>query len=365
MSFDNTFKIWLSRHPSKPGHLGYKGATLKDGPEAFKTVALSQWGNTDTGEIRNQSLRFSTYNSLGPGNGYDFENPKTQWYCENGEIERLIAFLHSEVSEAGRYRIIDAEDPASAIIEALQGDNIDLTKITTALSQGGALGELLPLLLSDRVAQILVEQAAIQRRRELVQSLQELAAQPGTTETQMQEAMGVAYWLFGGRYTGVMKRNTMPMDQHDFLLSNADGSVHVIELKGPCIPALVKKWRSHWIVGTDVHEAVSQAMNYLRGLDELGAAMATTYRNEHGIDYDMRRNFATVVIGHPDHVSDNSADEKVVSQTIRSYNAHLSRVEVVTYKSLFDAAERMLAFAETSLDPADTDDPSKAQNAGF
>ena len=87
-------------------------------------------------------------------------------------------------------------------------------------------------------------------------------------------------------------------------------------------------------------------MNYLRTLDENGATLETTYRKEFGVDYDMRRAFATVVIGHPIHVT--GVDAHVVDQTLRSYNSHLSRVEVITYATLLDTAERALVFEDTT-----------------
>jgi drug/metabolite transporter (DMT)-like permease len=49
----------------------------------------------------------------------------------------------------------------------------------------------------------------------------------------------------------------------------------------------------------------------------------------------------TVVIGHPRYVTaDVSAAE--VSETLRTYNTHVSRVQVMTYKDLLDGAERTL-----------------------
>jgi hypothetical protein len=132
------------------------------------------------------------------------------------------------------------------------------------------------------------------------------------------------------------------MDQHDFVLRTAGGTLHIIELKGPDIPRLVRKHRNHYIVGDDLHEAVSQAMNYLRGLDELGPGLATTYRNEYGEDLDPRRVFATVVIGHGTHVRD--ATPVQVEQTLRTYNSQLARVQVMTYEQLLQVAERSLSF---------------------
>ena len=87
-------------------------------------------------------------------------------------------------------------------------------------------------------------------------------------------------------------------------------------------------------------------MNYLRTLDENGSTLETTYRKEFGVDYDMRRAFATVVIGHPVHVV--GVDSRVIDQTLRSYNAHLSRVEVISYATLLDTAERALIFEDNT-----------------
>jgi len=191
------------------------------------------------------------------------------------------------------------------------------------------------------------EGALISKRRELVARLRRTAEDPITTETALQKVMGDAYWLFGGRYVGIADwRSIGPLDQHDIPLLCADGTLHIVELKGVNIPKLVRRHRNHWIVGGAVHEATSQAMNYLRTLDENGAALATTYRNEFGVDYDMRRAFATVVIGHPVHVI--GANAHVIDQTLRSYNAHLSRVEVITYATLLDTAERALVFGDTT-----------------
>lgn len=81
--------------------------------------------------------------------------------------------------------------------------------------------------------------------------------------------IGRKYWIFGGQYTGVLnRRDCIPLDEHDIPLVCADRSIHVVELKRPG-HKLVKAHRNHLIVSNEVHEAVAQCMNYLRGLDEL------------------------------------------------------------------------------------------------
>jgi hypothetical protein len=91
---------------------------------------------------------------------------------------------------------------------------------------------------------------------------------------------------------------------------------------------------------------------------ELGPTMTTYYKDELGHSHRMRRVFAIVIIGHPEHVTEvdrngQRVDESVINDAIRTYNSHLSRVEVRTYKDFVDAAERSLAFESESTSTDD------------
>jgi hypothetical protein len=190
-----------------------------------------------------------------------------------------------------------------------------------------------------------VEGAVIRDRRSVVARLQALALADEVNETAMHKAIGKRYWLFGGQYVGVAdRRSLMPLDQYDIPLLCADGSLEVIELKGPEVD-IVRWHRNHLIVTDEVHEAVSQCLNYLRSLDEVGPALTMQYKSELGIDFDLRRAKGIVIVGHPDRASRSGASKVQVEQTIRSYNAHLSRLQVLTYADLLDSAERTLRFA--------------------
>lgn len=231
---------------------------------------------------------------------------------------------------------------------------ISTHSLTNALLKRSDVGTIVTALADSDEGRPAAEGAVIGQRRRLISRLRTMAENPATTETDLQRVMGNAYWLFGGRYIGIANwRNISPLDQHDIPLLCADGTLHIVELKGPNVPNLVRRYRNHWIVGGAVHEAASQAMNYLRTLDENGPVLETTYRKEFGVDYDMRRAFATVVIGHPANVA--GADARTIDQTLRSYNAHLSRVEVMTYSTLLETAERALEFEDTTRSKPHTD----------
>jgi hypothetical protein len=272
-----------------------------------------------------------------------------------------MAFLQSNVARTGRYRIIDTNSAAGVILDLIQDSDGDAESADLAelLLQYGKPENLISLLSSSDRGASIAQLAVLAKRQRLVRQMQALVRHPSVNETEIQRLIGQSYWIFGGRYVGIARRNLIPLDQHDIPLIGADGTLHIVELKGPRIPKLVRRHRNHWIVGNEINEAVGQAMCYVRGCDELGPTMTTYYKDELGLSHGMRRVFATVIIGHPGHVTEvdrngQRVDENTINDTIRTYNSHLSRVEVRTYKDLVDTAERSLAFEGESTSTDDT-----------
>jgi hypothetical protein len=161
-----------------------------------------------------------------------------------------------------------------------------------------------------------------------------------TTEPIIQHHLQQMPWVFGGEFLSeTAQRNLTVQDQLDMSLIRADGSLHGVELKpaNPKAP-LVRRYRNHLVVGACVNEAVGQAMNYLRSLDEQRHQILADLK------IDCRRASITVVIGHTSFVSAN-CDRTEILETVRTFNSHLSRITVVTYDTLIDAAERALTLA--------------------
>lgn len=231
-----------------------------------------------------------------------------------------------------------------AEIRKLREDRpVDPVEFGRMLAQRDDLGKVVLGIASTPRGLSAAESAVIEHRRQLVARLRKLALAEDTNETKMHGALGTNYWIFGGQYVGVAKRSLMQLDQNDIPLVCADKSLHIVELKGP-ESKIVRKHRNHPIVTNEVHEAVSQCMNYVRSFDDMGATLQTVHHNELGFDYDYRRVRGTVVIGHQDRARPGDITREQVDQTIRSYNAHLSRVQVLTYDDLLDSAERALTF---------------------
>ncbi|GLY48730.1 Shedu anti-phage system protein SduA domain-containing protein [Lentzea sp. NBRC 102530] len=186
-------------------------------------------------------------------------------------------------------------------------------------------------------AEALAQAVQWHRRKTALNRLRMVVETPGSTEKEIHHELKQQTWIFGGRYVEELSRRRLaPGDELDIPLLRGDGALHVVELKKADVPNLIEQPRSHPAVGIDVHRAMTQVANYLRSLDEHRTQILTN----HGIE--CRRAFATVLIGHPDFVT-GPYSAKQISDAFRTYNATLSRVEVMTYQDLIESAERTLA----------------------
>ena len=355
---EDAFLAWVnSPHRNR---LKSWGAAVKRGTRVLKTVEISHFGNPETKETRKRELRLRSIEAQ-ESKHVDFDDSsstKNTWFCNDEEIERLTAFLQGQIDQTGRYQIIDTKSADAALLHALRNSDLDPEVLADNLSKHPKAEEVVQLLADSNTGRAAVHAAILASRRDLVLRLKELIAAPSTTETTIQNLIGDAYWIFGGRYVGVADRRSLtPLDQTDIPLLGSDRVLHIVELKKPCVDHLITKHRNHWIVGQRVHEATAQAMNYLRSLDEQGLIMSGLLKREADEDYDMSRVFATVVIGRSDYGS--NSDRDTVLRTLRQYNAGLSRVEVITYDQLVDNALRALSFEydPPSVSPDDSSKP--------
>ncbi|MEU4331205.1 Shedu anti-phage system protein SduA domain-containing protein [Nonomuraea dietziae] len=153
----------------------------------------------------------------------------------------------------------------------------------------------------------------------------------------LQRALEGQHWIFGGRFVGeAAQRRLVSGDEVDIPLIRGDGSLYIVELKRAMSMkgSLVKRHRGAWVPTAEVHDAVGQAVNYLVGLDENRQQIFEDF----GIE--TRRASAVVLIGHPD--VQPSVPEREINEALRTFNTHVNRVEVITYKELIDNAKRSL-----------------------
>jgi hypothetical protein len=198
-------------------------------------------------------------------------------------------------------------------------------------------GALLDQVLAWPQAATLAHLIELNSRRNILAELQRVVTDPNSTEHAIHRCLRGNYWMFGGAYLrefGV--RSLTSGAVLDIPLLRGDGALHVVELKQANVPGLLGRYGQQIRTGGAVHRAVSQVQNYLRSLDEDRHRIL----NQHGID--TRRAFGTVVIGHADFIQSGFSAQDLV-ETLRTYNSHMSRIEVITYDALIGSAERALA----------------------
>jgi len=269
------------------------------------------------------------------------------------QSRRITARIQKEFTNTSLEAInIEPGEAAASAFDYFESLGLSGEGLGAALSQRQDISSIVEFAAASSPAGLSAAEAVvIAQRRSLIAELKEMIADPATTETDLHRKIKGQYWIFGGRYTGVARGSIMPMDRYDIPLFCADGSLHIVELKGSHITDLVVRYRQHLIPGKEVHEAAMQAANYIRQLDEGGAAMETLYKRS-GLNYDLRRGRATVVIGNQDfvHIPADSARQlgaatrAMVDQTVRTYNSLINRVEVLTWADLLDSADRSLRF---------------------
>jgi len=323
--------------------------------------------------VRRRELRAQTWKAIPPsqGGGYDFSQAEYHWHCEEDEIEAVRDFLNGEFPEPGKYRLVRRGTEFDNILEQIESDEIPPADIAKLIQQAGHAPEMVATLAASAQGALLAEAVELQRRRDQLAELRRIVEDPASSERDhIHPQLKKMAWIFGGRYVGESRRKQLTTgDVLDVPLLRPDGSLHVVELKGANVPTLVRRHRGPsdpqetgqgqeerpLIVGNAVHDAVGQAMNYLCHLDEDRDHILTKFKIE------TRRASAVVLIGHPTFVQEEFTDEEIAS-TLRIYNSHLSRIEVMHYRDLIENAERDLALAAAPLDEEnDRDDETHGE----
>lgn len=298
--------------------------------------------------IRNQRLRRFVARSLETNFKYVAETGREFLDQHPGaDVDDLLAHIDSLSHDArylvapegrpGRYSLLRGRAETVVWLERVLQERIDIEDPEEAAGRIAASPEAWALLAADPDGQMILRAAQLQQRSARLAGLRKVAEDRTASELDLQRALEGQYWIFGGRFVGeAAHRRLVSGDEVDIPLIRGDGSLHIVELKravsmkGP----LVKRHRGAWVPTAEVHDAVGQAVNYLVGLDESRHQIFEDF----GIE--TRRASAIVLIGHP--AVQPSVPEQEINEALRTFNTHVNRVEVITYKELIDNARRSL-----------------------
>jgi hypothetical protein len=174
---DESFTVWINRPGQGKVFLARRGAQIKRGSLTTKTVTLTDYGDPFTGALSKRELHFRTHeHKKGESPDYDEPDPKTTWWCEGDEVERVIAFLQSEVSKTGRYRLIDTNSPAGTILDLLRNGEFSAEGVASLLLQSEDVEDLAMILTSSSQGAAVAQLAVIEERRAMLRSLRSLVS---------------------------------------------------------------------------------------------------------------------------------------------------------------------------------------------
>lgn len=298
--------------------------------------------------LRNQGLRRLVARSLEnsfkyvaeAGREYLDEQPGANMDDLLAHIDSLgddARYLEAPEGRPGRYSLLRGRAEKVVWLQRVLEERVDIEDPEEAAQRIAASPEAWALLAGDPDGQMILQATRLQQRSARLAALRRVAEDRTATELDLQRALEGQYWIFGGRFVGeAAQRRLVSGDEVDIPLIRGDGSLHIVELKRAMSMkgSLVKQHRGAWVPTAEVHDAVGQAVNYLVGLDENRRQISEDF----GIE--TRRASAIVLIGHP--AVQPTVPEREINEALRTFNTHVNRVEVITYKELIDNARRSL-----------------------
>lgn len=320
---------------------------LKEGPQAFKIATLMEIINPNTNEFHHHSLKIDHIDKTRKGWFYKPEKSVRLEGKTPEEIEKLYKFLHVIYQdglgdETGELHLINASDYAKLenIIETIPNiadtDKLNLvgnlllhldTSSSSLNNFVNALQESNPSTLNHLAAasKIIEYTKALDELRELVESA-------STNESSFQKHLESNPWMFGSEYSELLPRKTWTRDDRlDYMLrKTVDDYLEIVEIKTAFSDALFRHDSSHdsYYPSSKLSSVLGQVTRYIEEVE----------RNRDSIiaidNADPLKIRARIIVGR-----DGDANHQ---KALRNFNAHLHRIEIITYDQLIKIAERVL-----------------------
>lgn len=354
-------KICIKKTYSNPNVRTITQAVLKDGPRAFKIATMLEVINPKDGSFHHYSLKIDHIDKSKAG---WFAKPEKSVRLEGkepNEIEKLYLFLHAAYEnefedKSGNLHLISAADYAKLenILELIPNiaDTDKLHLVKNLLSQVGgtslSLDEFVTAFESSN-GETLKHIAAASRMVEYNQSLnklRDLIDNPFTNERDFQKHLEINPWMFGSEYSELLPRKTWTRDDRlDYMLrKTVDDYLEIVEIKTAFVEPLFLHDASHdsYYPSAKLSPVIGQVTRYIeeveRNRDSILAKDGT----------DTLKIRARAIVGR-----DGSEEHQAA---LRNFNAHLHRIEILTYDQLLKIAERVLAMFGVNTEQVEDDD---------
>ena len=340
-------KIRIQESYKNPNVRRVTQAVLKEGPRAFKIASLMEIINPKTKEFHHYSLKIDHIDKTKAGWFYKPERSVRLEGKEPDEIENLFKFLAAAYTEefgkaSGEMHLISSDDYAKLenLVEVIPNiaDTDKIHLVGTLISQLDENSSSTTSFIkafeensSDTIQHIATASRLIEYSESL-EKLRELVGNPKTVEREFQKHLEINPWMFGSEYSELLPRKTWTRDDRlDYMLrKTVDDYLEIVEIKTAFEDALFLKDSSHdsYYPSSKLSPVIGQVTRYIEEVERNRASILVTD------DVDTLKIRARVIVGR-----DGSTEHQAA---LRNFNAHLYRIEIITYDQLIKIAERVL-----------------------
>lgn len=333
---------------------------LKDGPRAFRIATLLELIDPGNGEFHHYSLKIDQIDRTKAG---WFSKPEKSIRLDGSdpdEISKLHVFLEAALkgsfqNTTGELHLIRGEEYAKleqlirVLPDLADTDKLELVKrlLSQLESSESSIQEFIGAFsgTNGETLRHIATASRLVEYRQALETLRQLVADPETSEAMLQKHLEQNPWMFGSEYSELLQRRTWTRDDRlDYMLRRTvDNYLEIIEIKTPFREPLFVQDRSRnlYFPSARLSPVIGQIIRYIEEVERSRDQILAKDNR------DCLKIRARAIIGR-----DGSADEQAA---LHNLNAHLVRIEVMTFDQLLRIAERVLSIFESGAATSETD----------
>ena len=336
---------------SNPSIRNIRQVALRDGPRTFRVATLLDVIDVNMGEFHHYSLKIDHIDKRKAG---WFAKPERSIRRDGDspdEIQTLYRFLHALYQDqlaggTGNLHVIRGEDyvKLEKLLQSLPNlaatDKLHVVKMILSQLEESSSG------VSEFVAAFqesnreTLKHIAVASRmveyKAAYEQLNVLVSDPSVSEKELQDHLKKNPWMFGSEYSELLSRRTWTRDENlDYMLRRTvDGYLEIIEIKTPFKEALFIHDGSHdsYYPSAKLSPVLGQVIHYI---EEVERNRDSILVHDHCDPLKIR---ARTILGRDGPPPQQAA--------LRNLNAHLHRIEVLTFDQLLRIAARVIAVFE-------------------
>ncbi len=321
---------------------------IQDGPRA--KIFVSALHIPDIKEGTSHHFKLDIVKFTRPNKDTPWKRINFQTIDKKESIDQLMTFLREQASLVGvkiednkQYQAIAVNNKLGVTIEKVQAFVADALSGDKAVVEK----EILKTLKQQRSSKEQIKQY----ENDLAE-FKRLIAEPGTTETDMQNFLSTRFWFFGLDYIqshlrSKPKFSTGLGSEYDFLLEGFNQVYDIAELKGPNaklideVKASDRKGafdpRVDYKYSSDFGRALHQVISYLDEFEQNFGKIEESQPSIKRFNYPS----AVIVISKRSLFPEAGKDSK---KYLHLLNRQFANIDILTYDDLADRAENIIKF---------------------